>query len=348
MKVRKLITDFLILLLIIMQTGCGNTEGRKLSTTSINVNVERVKTININETIAYSGTIEASETWPLSFSSIGTINKVFVSEGDIVNKGALLAQLDQTTFENSYALAAASEKQAEDAYNRLKPMYENGNLPEIKFVEVETGLKQAKASAAIARKSLNDCKLYAPVDGIIGSRSIDPGMSVMPGLSAITIVKTNKVFAKVSISENEISGIKKGQKAIINISALNNKEFEGAVEEVGVVADPIAHAYKIKIRIPNENNIIKPGMICNVRIEKITPFEGVIIPNQALLTDELGKTFLFTIDEKSNTVKREYVKAGKLLKEGIEIVEGLSEGELIVVEGQQKLVDNSKVKIVKR
>ena len=107
----------------------------------------------------------------------------------MVKKGQLLATLDNATYQNTYAMMQATQQQAEDAYDRLTPMHKNGNLPDVKYVEVETGVQKAKAAAAIAKKTLDDCKLYATTDGYIGRRSIEPGMTAMPNLTSITIVK---------------------------------------------------------------------------------------------------------------------------------------------------------------
>jgi membrane fusion protein, multidrug efflux system len=345
----KLVKKLAIFTCSIFIISCGNTKNENNDqNTSINVEVQKTIKVDGNQNLTYSGTIEESESIPLSFGGMGTVSRVLVSEGDFVKKGQLLAELNDETSRHAYELSSASFKQAEDAYKRLLPMYKNGNLPEIKFVEVETGLQQAKSATSIAKKSLDDCKLYATANGIVGKRSIDPGMSALPGMASITIVKIEKVFARVSISENEISSIKKGNKAKIKIAALKNDEYNGNVEEIGVMADPIAHTYKIKIGIANNNREIKPGMICNVYIESESAVKGLFVPDRAVLVDEKGKNFVYTIDSSNNKAKRKYVQTGKLMKSGIEITEGLFEGEQIVIAGQQKLVDNAIVNIINK
>ena len=345
-------TNKIIILLVIacgglfLQACSNNDENTTLNDSAVNVEVEQAKNMDGSETFSYSGTIEESELIPLSFSTVGSVARVFVSEGDYVKRGQLLAELNEETYKNAYEISSATLKQAEDAYKRLAPMYKNGNLPEIKFVEVETGLQQAKAAAAISKKSLNDCKLYSPVNGVVGKRSIEPGMTAMPNITSINIVKIEKVFACVSIAENEISSIEKGQNADIGIAALNNAEYKGKVEEIGVVADPLAHSYKIKIGIANINGQIKPGMICNVTLNKLGETSSLSVPNQAVLVDEHGRSFVYAV-HKNKAVKK-FIKTGKLLTNGIEITEGLNPGEIIVVAGLQKLVDNSSVNIVNR
>jgi len=348
MKQYKFLIYLLTAGVILSSSGCSDNTGNTLQNTVVEVEVEPVKNLDSSESFAYSGTIEESESIPLSFSTVGTVSRVFVSEGASVKKGQLLAELNNESYKNTYEISLASLRQAEDAYKRLLPMYKNGNMPEIKLVEVETGLQQAKAAAAIAKKNLDDCKLYSPVDGVVGKRSIDPGMTAMPNLASINIVKINKVFARVSISENEISSVKKNDKAKIKIAALNNAEFAGTVEEIGVIAEPIAHTYKIKIGIANRPHRIKPGMICNVTLNKIENTGSLVVPSTAVLVDENGKNFVYAVPASANKSIRKYVKTGKLLNDGVEILNGLNYGELVVVTGQQRLVDNSPVHIINR
>ncbi len=324
--------------------GCSSNSGNQNNAT-ISVQIEKVKSTDSSQKLAYNGTIEESETIPLSFSSLGTVSQVFVSEGMFVRKGQLLATLNNTTYQNTYVMTHATEQQAEDAYNRLTPMHKNGNLPDVKYVEVETGLQQAKAAAAIAKKNLDDCNLYATTDGFIGKRSIESGMTAMPNLASITIVIINKVFACISVPENEISLIRKGQKANIIIGALGYVHYEGVVEEIGVVADPIAHSYKIKIGIINKDLSIKPGMICSATIECPGVVYGVVVSSRAIMIDETGKNFVYVVSSQ-NIAKRKIILTGKLQDSGIEVLEGLQKDDAVVISGQHKLIDNAIVQIV--
>lgn len=333
-------------LCIVIISGCRSSEDSERK--PINVEVQQVLSASEKQDLAYSGTIEESETIPLTFSSPGTVARVYVSEGDFVKKGQLLAEIDNTTYRNTYQMTHAAEQQAEDAYNRLTPMHKNGNLSEVKYVEVETALQQARAAAAIAKKNLDDCKLYAAADGYVGKRSVDPGMTAMPNLSSITIVKIAKVYARVSVAEGEIALMKKGAKATIHIGALGDREYIGTVEEIGVVADPIVHSYKIKIAIPNNDRTIKPGMVCNAVLQCASQTRGVVVPNGAVMVDETGKNFVYVADVNQKKAIRVYITAGKLLNTGVEVTGGVNAGMYVVTAGQHKLVDQSAINIVSR
>ena len=216
--------------------GCSDTTAQKtLNNTAVDVEVESVNIIGRYEEISYSGTIEESESIALSFAVVGQVSRVLVSDGDVVHEGQLLAEVDDKSYRNAYEMALATLEQAEDAHRRLLPMYKNGNLPEIKYVEIQTGLQKAKAAVAIAEKTLDDCRLISPVNGVVGRRAMDPGMSTLPNLVSIDVVIIEKVYANVSISENEISSICIGQNAVMNIGALGYEEHKGVVENISLV-----------------------------------------------------------------------------------------------------------------
>jgi membrane fusion protein (multidrug efflux system) len=332
------------LCLALLFTSCRSPKETPLE--AVNIEVQKARPADESQDLAYSGTIEASTSIPLSFASVGMVARVLVSEGDAVKKGQLLAELDETTFRNAYGMALATQTQAEDAYQRVTPMHKNGTMTDVKYVEVETGLQQAKAAAGIAKKALENCRLYSTTDGFIGRRSLEPGMVTVPNIASITIVKILKVFARVAVPENEIARIKKGATAEVHIGALGARAYSGTIEEIGVMADVLAHTYKIKIAVANPEGVIKPGMVCKAIMRFPGESRGLVIPNQALLVDETGRNFVYCVDAAGQKAFLRHVKIGKLMKNGIEIVEGLTADDLIVTAGHQKLADGSSVKVV--
>lgn len=334
-----------ILVCLVFLTGCKKVTQIEIQQ-PINVKTQRVSIANYKENLSYSGTIEESFSIPLSFSTMGTVSQVLVSEGAFVHQGQLLARLDSTSNLNAYKMAFAAEQQAKDAYKRLTPMHKNNTIPEIKFVEVTTRLEQAHAAAEIAKKNLADCNLYATTSGYVGKRSIEPGMIAMPNLTSITLVKIDTVYARISIPENEITKVKKGERALIYVRALGSKEFIGSVEEIGVVGDLLAHTYKIKIAIKNNGNLLKPGMVCNAVLSHNFRSQVVAISNSVIMVDETGNQFVYVVDPIEKKAIRKNIKTGAYLQDGIEVTSGLNKDDLLVIEGQQKLSDQANVKII--
>jgi len=160
-----------------------------------------------------SGTLSAERSIALSFATLGTVEQVLVQEGQSVAQGQLLANLAPKSYQDALGIAEARAKQAEDAYRRLLPMHQNKTLPEVKFVEVETGREQAQLAVSLARKNLADTELRAPVRGVVASRHAEPGMNAAPGFPAFTLVQTGKMTATAPVPEMQIARITRGAAA---------------------------------------------------------------------------------------------------------------------------------------
>lgn len=332
-------------LALILATGCNmNQEDQQPASKPFPVKIISVSGIDNKSTYQYIGTVEESQSIPMSFLTTGSVEKVYADEGQAVCKGQILASLDVYSYKNALEIATAKEKQAQDAYNRLSEVYKNGSLPEIKMIEIETALQQAHSLASIARKNLNDCNLVSPANGIIGKRMIEPGANVAPGVAVISLVNIEKVYIKIPVPEYEINRLKTGQKAVVKVSALDNAGFEGVIERKGVIANPFSHTYEVKIAVRNPDYSMRPGMVCYVTIEDNDSRKAIQIPQQAVQNDPEGRRFVFVVDTINNKALRRDVTTGSLISMGlIEIKDGLHQGERVITDGYQKISNNSSV-----
>ena len=326
--------------------SCTHKENTSVTESNGVVNIQIEQPISYTGLIqsGYSGVVEAQKTTALSFATIGTITEIFVEEGQAVSKGQLLAKVNASNAQNVYQVALASLQQAEDAYRRMKPMKENGTLPEIKWVEVETGLAQAKASVAITQKGISDCSLYAPASGVIGKKYVQAGMNVVPATPALELLNIQSVYVKIPVSENEISQFKKGQTAQISINAIT-KTATGTVKEIGVSADILSHTYPVKIEVQNTDGDIKPGMICSVQVAAQDNRSGVLVSNKALQKDVNGNQFIFI--EKGGQAEKVPVQTIALIDNKVLIQGEVPQNANIIISGQQKLSNGTSVKIIK-
>ncbi len=333
---------FYPLLIGLILYGCNKNQQSIEKPTSTNVPVvtHEVKSEVCETNLRYSGTIEPSQTIPLNFQVSGIVEKVYVEAGDEVKKGQLLASVEKANPKSIYDMNLAKYNQAKDAYDRLKTVYEKGSLPEIKWVEMETNLEQAKSSLEVSKNNLENCDMRAPEAGVIGRRNIEPGMSAI-GLSTapIELVKIRTVYVKISVPENEIGKIRKGDKAKFLVSALNSKTFEGSLTNISPVADAISRTYEAKISVQNPNLELKPGMVCDVMLNIKSLKEAVVIPYQSVSKDSDGKTYVYLIDKSTNQARKQIVQTGNYVGNDLEILAGITPGQLIVKEGKEKLSD---------
>ena len=151
---------------------------------------------------------------------MGTVKKIYVDLGERVTQGELIAEIDPTSIRSSYDAAKSTLEQAEDAYKRMKLLHDKGSIAEMKWIEVQSKLQQARSMEEVARKNLKDCKLYAPYSGVISEKNIEAGQNVMPGVPVAQLVGVQDLKVKISVPETEIANIQKNQKEKIIISAL--------------------------------------------------------------------------------------------------------------------------------
>ena len=331
-------------IVICMLIACNPKENKESlpSAKPITVTTVLVKQEKVVTALRYSGTAEAYQSIPLNFQTTGTVEEVLVEAGDIVNKGQLLATLDPTDAKSMYDITLSQYQQAKDAYDRLKSVHDNGSLPEIKWVEMESKLDQARSSLDLAKNNLGKCKMYAPVNGMIGRRNIEPGMSSISIASApLELVDIKQVYVKISVPENEVARITKGMRAGIVVSALDDKEFKGEVANISPVADRISRTYEAKILVPNPGLALKPGMVCDVKMETAMEKEVILIPYQSVSKDNENRVFVYLVNPETKRARKQIIKTGQYQDSGLEVISGLEAGQIIVNGGKEKLSDNS-------
>ena len=321
-------------------TGCESEQQEKQQEVKpVKVEVMRISNSQFRVSRNFSGTVETESNTSLSFSTAGTIQNVFVTLGNRVKKGDLIATIDSTTMQSSYDAAKATLEQAEDAYGRLKVLYEQNSLPEIKWVEVQSKLKQAKSVEEMAKKHLKDSRLYAPFSGVISEKSAEVGQNVAPGIPVVKLVNVKHLKVKICVPEEEISHIEIGDQAFIEIPAVNMSNVEGVVVEKGVVANPLTRSYDVKIRVEQSDGILLPGMVTTVHLFGKEKTGGVVIPANIVQLDEYDHTFVWV--QKNGKAHKQLIQCGEYTAQGVVILNGLEMGDEIIVKGQQKVCEGT-------
>lgn len=325
--------------LALIMTGCKQQEVRELH--PVKVKVMNVTPATFKSEQEFSGTVEESSGSTLSFPVAGTVQQIRVEAGQRVAKGELIAVLDEATLHNAYEASSAMLTQAEDAYLRMKQLHDAGSLPEIQWVEIQSKLKQAQSAEAISKKNLADGRLYAPFSGVISEKSVEVGHNVMPGLPVVRLVTIDQVKVCVSIPENEISHIKTGQPVNVSVPALDGKTFSGKIVEKGIAAHPLSRSYEVKALVDNQSWELMPGMICTLNIVNEKAGTAIILPTSVIQTDERNRTFVWVND--NGKAQKKVVRTGTLTGNGVVILSGISTGDRVIVEGQQKVSEGMEI-----
>ena len=340
--------DLMLLLFPLLAIACSTKQEPK-EKAPIRVKTEVVSAVAPSGGQTYVGVVEEAEATAVSFTGMGVVKRVCVREGQPVSRGQLIAEMDDTQARNLLTGAQASVEQAEDALQRYSLLHERGSLTDAQWVEIQSKVTQARSQLAMAKKNLADCRLTAPVGGIIGRKNIDAGETAMPSQAVVTILDISSVRVKFSVPETDIQALRPNTPTLVSVEALG-QTFSGGDIEKGVQADALTHTYDVRVRVSNNSRALLPGMVAKVEIsgdkaEESSAAERAFVaslPLTAVQRRADGSLFVWTIDA-SGQAHRSPVEIGASVSNRIEILEGLKSGQRVVVEGYQKLSEGSKV-----
>lgn len=329
--------------LIPFLTGChGDVEKPKAN------EPVKVKTVTVSDdayvnTTRYSGTVEEENGTSLSFAVAGTIKTMNVRLGQHVSAGQLIATLDPTSMQNSHKVAHAALEQAEDASRRMKELHDKGSLPDMKWVEVQSKLEQARSMEQIARRNLDDCRLRAPFSGIIAEKSMEAGENVAPGMPVARLVTASSLVVRISVPEAEMRSVRTGQKADVAVTAIGGEKIAARVVEKGVVANPLSRTYEVRLKLENTDKEVLPGMVTEVFLHpyNTASVSLCVIPAHVVQIDEHNRSFVWVV--KDGKACKRVIVCGEYIADGVIVVSGLSANDSIIVEGQQKVCEGTEV-----
>jgi RND family efflux transporter MFP subunit len=331
------------------------------ASTPLPVKIGAIKQVQERETITVSGTV-ASPDAPanVAFLVSGKVIQVGPREGEYVRKGQRLATIDPTDYELSAQVAAAQLQQSRimfersrDEYQRMKTLYDSRSLAPNDFLKFKAAhesaqqqLDQAVAQTKIVRKRLSDAILYAPVQGFISKRSLEPGEMANPGRPVFEIVQLDPVEISVGVPETDVHMVRIGQNADIKVPALPDESFTGTVRVINVSSDPGTRTYMTRISVANAKHILRVGMVAlaNIRGDRVLTI--ATLPGEAVVRDQQGATEVFVYYPDQRRVYAKRVTVGTVHGKEIEIKSGLSGDEAIVITGQGRLRDGVMVSAI--
>ena len=338
---RHLILAFAVCLTAV---ACGRSE-KKSETKVVKVHALEVKNGSMPCSHEYVGTVEGSAASELSFSTAGRVTAVYVKEGQQVRKGTLLASVDKTTATSSYKMAKATLDQARDGYARAKQVHDQGSLPEVKWVEIQTDVQKAESMYEIAQQNLADCDLYAPHDGTVDSRSVERGTSVMPYQPVMRLLDLSHLYVRISVPDVDITKIHNGDTAQVFLSSMADGDapIAAIVEEQAISADRVSHGYSVRLRLTGHPKGVLPGMVGRVRFAQEEIQGQMEIPNRAVQLTHEGERYVWVANE--GVAQRRKVTIADLSRTGVLVSEGLREGDLVVTDGMSKISNGTLVEI---
>jgi RND family efflux transporter MFP subunit len=316
------------------------------------VNTFEVATQNFDHFLELQGDVATKQNVLIYPEMAGTLDRVYVTEGDRVVKGQLLGRIDDGGMTNQLEQLKAQAALAETTYERQKRLWEQKIGSEIQYLQAKTTYEATRNSVQQAERQLSKATLRAPFSGIIDNVIKDQGTVVSPGPGSevFRIVNLSNMYIKVDVPENFIGSISDGTRAKVFFPVLGDS-VQTKVRQTGNFINPNNRSFSVEIPVPNEKGNIKPNLSARVMINDYTNPDALLIPQSVISENAQGEQYVFIAenpsDEMIGTAKKRIVTTGKTQGRFVEILSGLQQGELIIQEGARSVKDNQEVQIIK-
>jgi membrane fusion protein, multidrug efflux system len=303
------------------------------------------KAQTVSETLSLVGSVAANEMVEIKSEIEGAVQEINFKEGERVEKGRLLVKLDDSKLQAAVSEAEASFKLAKSNLDRNKQLFDRTLISPQEFDQVASQFQLHQATLELKKSLLKDTRIVAPFAGVVGTRAISAGQVISKDTSIAWLVDLDPVKVEINVPERFLSQLKIGQTIEVIVSAFQNRKFKGEVFFIAPQVDPATRTAMVKARIPNPDLELKPGMFANLDLTLKVRDNSVVIPESALnQLQEGGRASVFVVAQ-DQTAQMRQVKLGMRLPGQVEVLEGIKAGEMVIVEGLQKIGPGAPVRV---
>jgi RND family efflux transporter MFP subunit len=353
MKKKAIILGTAVLLIVILSIRLISNkekidEKKKIPSTSertVTVITDRIKKNEISGTLQLAGTTIPKTEVVLQSEIAAQVKEVNFKLGDRVSKGKLLIQLDDRLRFLALENAKLNLSRMEDEYNKTKNLFDGKASSETQLRDAKLNYESAKVTYEQAKKQFEQTKIIAPQNGFITQKMVENGSFVNVGTQMAAIVDISQLKALVNIAEGDVYRIKQGQKAQIKTSVFPGVSFTGEVSFISAKGDK-AHNYPVEITINNQpSHQLKSGTFVTVEFNFGGSGSALTLPKTALIGSAKDPK-VYVVSNNIASLKK--IILGRDFGNSFEVIEGLKEGDAVVMDGQVNLTDGDNVTIINK
>lgn len=279
------------------------------------------------------GTTRANESVQVTSKASNTIVAIRFNEGEVVEQGQVLVQMDDAEVQADLAAAQAALARSRSQYNRGRDLQSRQAMSVADLEQVEASLKADQARVAAAQARLADTVIRASFGGRTGFRHVSVGSFVSPGTVITTLDDTSVIKLDFTIPETYLFVLRRGLPITASATGLPDRTFIGVVTNLESRVDPVTRSIMVRAELPNPEGLLRQGMFMTVSLQgDVQP--TLLVPEEAIVP-ERGRTYVFVVA--NGIVEQREVRIGKRRPGDVEIVEGVREGERVVTEGTQNV-----------
>lgn len=338
--------------------GCAKEKEEIKEDKISNVKIQTVQKDLVRPCLSTVGTLNPFEEVIVSSEATGLLKEIRVDEGTRVTKGMVLARINDTDYRLNVLNAEAALKQAEASLVNLKiehmrkeSLLKDDLVTLQQFDDVSTrltvtaqDLDRADVALSLARERLDKTVIRSPMNGIVKMKRVAAGDLIAAGMPMLTVVQINPLKLSFAVTEKDVGFLKKGRNVSFTVDAFPGKSFSGILSIIHPSLDERTRTLKAEALVENPEQDLKPGLFAKVTLYTAAPREAVVIPITSLLYD--GTRVRVLVREGDKAMEK-FLKIGDKYGEMVEVLEGLTGGESLIVVGQNTLSKGSRINVIK-
>ncbi len=298
----------------------------------------------LNANLSLIGTIVGNNDVAIVSETQGRVTSVLAKVGDFRSAGSVIVQVDDELKQANFKAAEANYEKTKKDLARSEELFKDKTVTESQIESSRLTFRSSEAQYIVARRQLSDTKITTPISGVVTSRMVDVGNYVQSGTVIANVVDITKLKIKVNVAERDAFKIKTGDRVEVITDVYPGFAFIAVIDNISDKADE-AHTYPVEMTLPNsKEHPLKAGMFCRLSFNSLSANESLLIDREALV-GSLKKPQVYVVDNSKATLRD--VVVGAIAGSRLEILQGLKEGETVVVNGQNNLQDGVSVTIVK-
>jgi len=310
------------------------------------VSVLTVKDTVFSHYLEVQGSVDTKENILVQPEFQGTLVSLNVKAGQRVSKGQVLGRIDDAglsqqvaSLENQYALAKTT-------FERQKNLWNQKIGSEMQYLQAQTQMVSAQRGVAQIKAQLSKTVIRAPFSGTIDDVFVEKGQVVGPSAQGLMrIVNLSNMFVSTSVPETYIGKLKIGTQVDVLLTSLG-KTYTGKIRQIGNFVNPSNRSFGIEVSVPNPENLLRPNQVANLKITDYVSKNTIVVPTNVIQEDGEKNKFVYTAinaNGKTGTAKKTIVKLGQSSDNVTEILSGLSNNDVIVIEGMNTISDGMKL-----
>ncbi len=340
----------LICILVLFVAGCQKQQEESsvapvVEKKVVPVDVETIRRSDMKEEFTLPAGLEAWEDLIISAELSGPVEKIHFSEGDQVRRGDVLLEIDPDTLNSYLKRDQENVKVVTTKLKRYRQLEKEGLVSRQDVDDLQNSLTAAQASMNTTKIQLDKSKPLAPVQGIIDRIYIDRGEFTDIGKQLLRLVQVDRLKAIANVPEKDVQFLSVGQQVEVIPAAILGEESKpliGTIEHIAYAADEMTRTYRTKIAVDNKTGTLRPGMIVRTRFVRRNLPQVIAVPLYAVIDKEGSKSVFVVVDDVVHEIP---VTVGATVADRIIVTSGLKPKDVLVVKGQQLLVDGSSVSV---